>query len=279
MNARASAVVFQCSRSLLQLAMVAIVILAASMVEAALVHRYSFETDASDSVGTAHGTLQGGASVSGGTAVLAGGSQHVDLPGPTIGINSYTAATLEMWLTSSPSNTNFTMAAALGRTYDPGLGEPDWAGYQYVMVQPTRGSGPAASRAAITAERFEVESGVNGPGQINDDLPHHLAVTVDAANLSYYIDGALIGTAAVGANTLSSLSNNLAYLGRSVYQFDPYFVGAIDEFRIYSAALDADTIARSFQAGPNTVVPEPASWMLLGLALSAFAGARRRGTK
>ncbi|MBX3435117.1 MAG: PEP-CTERM sorting domain-containing protein [Pirellulales bacterium] len=249
---------------------------AGTSADAGLMHRWSFnDGTVNDSVGGAHGTLQGGASIAGGQAVLGGGGQHVDLPGPTIAINTYSEATLELWLTSDPANTNYTMAAVLGRTYDPGLGEPDWAGYQYIMVQPTRGGGPAATRAAITAVRFEEESGVNGPGQINDGVPHHLAVTVNATDIAYYIDGSLIGSAPLGANTLSSLSNNLAYLGRSVYQYDPTFVGSIDEFRIHNMALSAGDIARSIQLGPDVVIPEPSTMLLVATGLAVLASRRR----
>jgi hypothetical protein len=247
-----------------------------SSAEAAMTHRWTFnDGTANDSVGTAHGSFQGGATGSGGQAVLGGGTQHVNLPGPTIAINTYTAATLEIWLTSAAANTNYTMAAVLGRTYDVSLGEPDWAGYQYVMIQPTRGGGPAATRAAITAVRFETESGVNGPGQINDAVQHFLAVTVDATNIAYYIDGSLIGTAAVGANTLSSLSNNLAYLGRSVYQFDPNFIGSINEFRIFNTALSGSTIANHASLGPDAI-PEPAAAALAAVAGLACVLRRRR---
>jgi len=229
---------------------VATMLLVAAPADAALRHRWTFnDGNANDSVGTANGTLQG-ATTSLGRAVLAGGTEHVDLPGPTIAINTYSALTLEMWLTSSTANTGYTMAAVLGRTYDVNLGEPDWAGYQYVMIQPTRAAGPNASRAAITAVRFEEESGVNGPSQINDNKSHHLAVTVDNSEIAYYVDGSLIGSAPVGANTLSSLSNNLAYLGRSVYQFDPNFVGSIDEFRIHDNVLSPNQIADSTYFGP-----------------------------
>ena len=83
--------------------------------------------------------VAGGATVSGGSLVLGGNGAHASLPGGQIAVNTYSSLTLELWLTSSTANTEFTMAAALGRSYNAGAGEPDWAGYQYVMVQPTRG--------------------------------------------------------------------------------------------------------------------------------------------
>src|ERR1039457_4134614 len=45
-----------------------------------LAHRYSFTTNASDSVGGADGVLRGGATISGGAVVLDGVSGYVDLP-------------------------------------------------------------------------------------------------------------------------------------------------------------------------------------------------------
>ena len=237
-------------------------------------HRYYFDTDVTDSIGGANGTLEGGATVSGGALVLGGNGAHASLPGGQIAVNTYSSLTLELWLTSSAANTSFTMAAALGRGYDAGAGEPDWAGYQYIMVQPTRDDDVA--RTAITRNRFEEESGVNRSPEINDDMEHYLAVTVTGTDLGFYFDGSLVGTAPLGENTLDTLSNELAYLGRSVYQFDPFFVGSINEFRIWDSALSADQIAAQFAAGPGVVVPEPSVAALLGLGLLGFAFRSRR---
>jgi len=65
----------------------------------AIVHRYSFENDANDSVGTSHGTLVGGATIAGGALTLAGGTsgQYLDLPNGLV--SSLTNATLEAWVT------------------------------------------------------------------------------------------------------------------------------------------------------------------------------------
>jgi len=241
--------------------------------QAQLFHRYSFDDGVLDSIGGAHGTLEGGATVSGGALNLGGGGAHASLPGGVIQINTYDALTLELWLTSSPLNTSFTMAAVLGRTYNASAGEPDWAGYQYIMVQPTRDDDVA--RVAITRNRFEEESGINRAPEINDGVEHYIAVTVNSTDLAFYLDGSLVATAPLGENTLDKLSNDLAYLGRSVYQFDPYFVGSINEFRIWGNALSADQIAAQFDAGPNVVVPEPSAAALLGLSLLGLAFRRR----
>jgi hypothetical protein len=242
--------------------------------QAQLSHRYSFDADVTDSVGGADGALASGATVSGGSLVLGGAGAHASLPGGQIQINTYNALTLELWLTSSAQNTSFTMAAVLGRTYNEGAGEPNWAGYQYIMVQPTRDDDVA--RVAITRNRFEEESGVNRAPEINDNVEHYLAVTVGATDFSLYLDGSFVGSAAIGQNTLATLSNDLAYLGRSVYQFDPFFVGSINEFRIWESALSAEQIAAQFAAGPNVVVPEPSVAALLGLGLLGLAFRSRR---
>jgi hypothetical protein len=117
------------------------------------------------------------------------------------------------------------------------------------MMQPTRNNGPAASRVAITNDRFEVEAGVNGVSQIADNLLHQMVATVDATNLSYYLDGVLVGATPLGDKSLAQLANDVAYLGRSLYN-DPFFQGSVDEFRIYDNALSATEVMNNFNAGP-----------------------------
>jgi len=252
---------------------------------AALQHQYLFnDGTANDTLGTANGTLINGATVSGGAVNLNGSGQYVNLNGPAIGVNTYSALTLELWLNSSSANTGYTMAAMLGRSFNVNIDGasnggpfPDgdtWRGIAYIMIQPTRGGGPAASRVAITALSFEAESGVNGPGQLNDNLPHYIALTIDSSTISYYLDGGLIGSSPVGANTLASVSSDLAYLGRSNYP-DPYFAGSINEFSIWNNVLSANEIAANYLAGP-VPVPEPAAFALVGLAFTAITVFRRR---
>lgn len=55
---------------------------------------------------------------------------------------------------------------------------------------------------------------------------------------------------------LSDIEDVDNWLGRSQYEDDPVFNGEFDEFRIYGAALTADEIERSANAGPNNLVDE-----------------------
>src|SRR5688572_14764944 len=73
--------------------------------QAALTHRYSFTTDANDSVGTAHGVLVQGANVSGGQLVLANSGttndvttgQYLDLPNNIMKHSSFTVEGWASW--------------------------------------------------------------------------------------------------------------------------------------------------------------------------------------
>lgn len=229
----------------------------------ALRHLYTFENGtANDSAGTAHGTFQDGARVYAGQLALGeigGGAtmQHVVLPADQIAINTYSALTLEMWLSPNgpPDNEGFTMAAAFGRHGDAAIdteaGDSVDFGQNYIMIQPTRGGG-GPSRVAITDDYFNRETGVDGP-VLRGTGQRHIAVTfsstgTDNTTISYYLDGAFVNSA-TGPADLADLSNSVAYLGKSVYTLDPYYLGAIDEFRIYDTARTASEIAASYTAG------------------------------
>ncbi len=75
-------------------------------IPATLAHRYSFVSDASDSVGGANGTLVGSAVVSGGQLVLDGSDGcYVDLPGGQINIATNIAVTFDAWVTFGNATT------------------------------------------------------------------------------------------------------------------------------------------------------------------------------
>jgi hypothetical protein len=244
----------------------ALTTLLASPASATLRHLYTFnDGTANDTQGSAHGTLFGGASISGGEVLLPGGpintpdtsannmGPYVDLNGPAIAVNTFPALSLELWLKSSPANASpaiYTMGAVLGRhSLNTGGQEQPWSGHDYIMLQPTRGGGPPAMRAAITNDRHEQEAGVNGAAQLADGLLHQMVATVNATDFAFYLDGVLVGSTPLGDKSIAQLANDVAYLGRSTFS-DPFLAGSVDEFRIYDHSLPASEVQTRFNAGP-----------------------------
>jgi len=81
---------------------------------------------------------------------------------------------------------------------------------------------------------------------------HHVAVVLDSAGGHLYVDGVSVeSSTARTAMTLrpaelGAMTNN--WIGRSEFSNDPYFDGAIDEFRVYNRGLAASEITAIFAA-------------------------------
>ncbi len=76
-----------------------------STLGAELLHRYSFTSDVSDSVGSAHGALRAGASITNGQVTLNGVTNYVELPSGLLhGLNAVTIG-LWRWKQDEPSRT------------------------------------------------------------------------------------------------------------------------------------------------------------------------------
>jgi len=226
---------------------------AAGPVKPVPVHQYTFEDGtANDSVGEAHGTLIGDATVTGGALVLDGDGDWMEMPGDVIAMNTYSEVSIEAWFTSvAGGNTGFHMLAAFG---EEATGALDWAGYKYLFITPARGDD--VSRAAIQTRSmddspWDEETGVSATVEHDDGLEHHFVATVTAADIAFYIDGALIGSAPLDPNnSVSGISQAVAYLGKGVYPADPLWTGSINEFNIYSRALSLADVEANYAAGP-----------------------------
>jgi hypothetical protein len=212
------------------------------------VHSYTFEDGtANDSVGDAHGTLVGGAEIVDGAMVTTAQDQWMEMPGDVIAMGTYPEVTIEAWYTpTAGANTGWSMLAYFGDSAT-GLGND---GYFITSAR-----GDDKSRAAIscgnTSAPYSVESGADGP-EYDDGLLHHMVSTLNATDITLYIDGVLMQSTPLSAtNSISCISPNFAYLAKGGYNDDPEWIGAIEEFNIYDVALSEAEVAARYAAGPQ----------------------------
>lgn len=214
-----------------------------------LVHRYSFNTDAKDLVGNAHGTLIGGAIVTNGELVLNGTTAYLDLPNNLF--TNFTSITFEAWVTDLGSGN-------WARIYDFGnstAGEGNaGTGTQYMFLSLPSGLGNLRGAYTITGGGSG-EQIVEWPGgRPPVGKKSHIVWTSDGNTKQgrLYVDGVLVGQNNAVTLTPASIGptvNN--WIGRSQWSADAFFYGRIDEFRIYNQALSQGTILRNLNNGPD----------------------------
>jgi hypothetical protein len=210
---------------------------------AALVHRYSFTSDASDSVGGPawNGTLpNGGTFANGQVSLAAASSQYVQLPAGIL--SNYTAVTIDAWASfgTLPSACFFYGFGNISRN----------SGLQYIFCQPQNG------RIAITPSDWSGEQSTPNAGSWSGLTNVHVTSVYDPPEgyLALYVNGVLVGQTNAVTVPFSSVNDLYSYIGRSLYSGDSYFNASVDEFHIYNGVLHADEIAASQVLGPNQLL-------------------------
>jgi Concanavalin A-like lectin/glucanases superfamily len=210
----------------------------------ALTHRYSFKSDATDSVGHANGTLEGTAKVSDGKVLLDGTrGTYVNLPGGLIAGND--AVTFEFWADIGANRT-------WARVFDQGTINGNSGGYDFYFCP----------HAGTNEYRLTIMDPQPRERQVRimeniDNRPNlHVACVVDPGTgfMGIYTNGVLANSRK-DLTSLSSVGTNVFFLGKSLFAGDPAFNGAIDEFRIYKVALSPELIAASYKNGPDAAIP------------------------
>jgi len=255
----------------------------------ALAHRYSFTTNADDSVGTAHGILVDGALL--GSPVVSGGQLVLNNPGftgPSSDANCLSlppsilptsgSVTLEEWFTVAGSGfwcASWTFSDQLG-TNSPGAGVGQY--FMHTLSNPQGGPNPAGGGSSIVQATSGFGAGgdesrcystyvgigaAGGGGYLDNNVTFYAATVIDGSTgtLKYYVyrvsDGAGGLMTGIPAIPLSSYSFNEAYLGRSAFDGDNSTAGSINEFRIWNGALVGADVAASFAAGPDAAPITP----------------------
>ena len=235
---------------------------AAFCLKALLVHRYSFNgtgTAATDSIGTAHGTIMGGsnATLSGGSLSLSGdlGTQYtnegyVQLPAGLL--DPLGSATLEAWVTWRGTGSSGNLVWQ--RIFDFGSQATSGSalvGRTYLFLTP-HATSSGFVRVAYSINGSANETFIDGSGTFPLNVQTYAAVVIDDTNdtMALYMNGTQTGTTAL-TGTLADIDNANSWLGRSNYSVDPEFNGILHEFRIYRVPLTAAQVQTSYLAGPD----------------------------
>jgi fibronectin type 3 domain-containing protein len=218
---------------------------APQLVNRAVVASYTFEGNTNDGTGTRHASAKGGATApgyaagfGGGQAIsLSGANQYVQLP-----VNSGLSRdiTLSAWVYWNGGN-------AWQRVFDFGS-EIE----KFMMLTVKDGTGKIGF-TMTTSRGTDGTINLAGPTMPTATWTH-LAATFNGETATLYVNGLPVATGS--SPRLSPMfSQTFCYLGRSMYNGDPYFNGRIDNFRIYNYGLTGDEVYSLWGQGGSNNAP------------------------
>lgn len=203
---------------------------------AQLTHRYSFEQNFNDSVGTANGTPQGLASVAEGKLVLDGSDgTYLELP-PGL-LKGYPAVTIDTWVNLNAGNT----WSRLWYFGDDRANEFYLAPIVLDGQQHWFSTGFPVDGTTITL-----------PGRWENQSLHITCVYGDGV-MAYYTNGVLHGILPQVNGRTDEIGTWFSWIGKSPYP-DPYMNCTVDEFRVYNGRLSPQEIAASDMLGAATLL-------------------------
>ena len=233
----------------------------APQTQAQLTHRWNFSSNTNDSVGGINGTLNGGASVSGGQLVLDGVDDFMSLPSSPLPSGNGQSATFEIW------GTYATNTPAGSRIFDFSDGAQH---YLYLTPNSTVNT-PTMTPSTSPETRFRYddtfgEFGIRSAGGSNTGSHVLLTAVVDFPSnlLSIYRNGGLVTTTPMlttagvdffrdlaGANSFR-FGHGQSVSSQTMPDLPGFLSGSINEFRIYNNPLSAAQILTNAIAGPDT---------------------------
>ncbi|BCU76113.1 LamG-like jellyroll fold domain-containing protein [Luteolibacter sp. LG18] len=190
---------------------------------------------------------------------LDGSNDHVTLP--TGVVNGLTTASISTWV-------NLDTVSNWSRVFDFGTGTTT-----YMFLTPKNGN-TGTVRFAISTGGGGGEQKIDGTAAITTGGWHHVAVTLNGATGTLYVDGVQVGQNTAMTLTPSSLgATTQNRIGRSQYN-DPYLDGRVDDFRIFGRALTATEVSALAGTFPAPSSPAAAAGNnSVALSWAAVSGA------
>jgi arabinan endo-1,5-alpha-L-arabinosidase len=208
----------------------------------ALAHRYSFTSNSSnawDSIGMAHGMLQGDATITNNALSLDGAfGDYVNLPGGMISGSS--AATIEFWATFGANGNG-------ARVFDFG-DITNSTGQNYLFFSPHTAPNALQLGLATTGGTMNLVS-----QEAFDHLALQVDCIIDPANGydAVYTNGVLLSAVTNATPPLNSVSTAWSFIGRSLFGTNAWLNATIDEFRVYDGRLSPAEMAADNRSGPD----------------------------
>jgi hypothetical protein len=202
--------------------------------------RWSFESNARDSIDSLHGTLVGGAKIENGRLKLNGRTAFVRTE--PLG-RELKAKTLEAWLTLANLDQHGGGVISV-ETQNGGLFDA------IVFGERQPGKWIAGSNGFVRTRDL------NGPAETATNALVHVAIVyVEDGRISVYRNGRPYGESYMpGAVQAFGARNSHILFGlRHTGGGNPCFAGEIEEARLYDKALSAEAVAASFRAGIDRV--------------------------
>ncbi|WP_170315609.1 family 43 glycosylhydrolase [Nakamurella deserti] len=200
-------------------------------------------------------TLLGDAAYTAGSGVRLGGTNgYVKLPDNVM--TGLTAITVTAQVKASGGQRG-PMIWALGNTGADGVGN----GYLY-----TNGLAGATYKTSIATGNWTTEQTVGGPATLPQNVWKTITYTLGADNVArIYTDGVQVAEKAgvtVDPGQIGNGTTTANYLGRAVYNADPYFSGEFRSFSVYNRALSAAEVGSLVPGAADTVAADKAALTL-----------------
>lgn len=215
---------------------------------AEMTHRYSFNGSTEDLVGNRDAQVTGSAMIVDNQLVLdASPGSYADLGADLV--EGYHALTLEAWA-SFGANGNWVRLWDIGSQNDAGNGVTS------IFFSPRTGNNDGEMTIFSQAGNNNIWPAGMGILDGSTNL-HIVAVYNDIGGYQrLYFNGQLVAENTTPTVPLSTIDDQNAWLGRSLFGADPYLNGSIDEFRVYNGAVSSQQVAVNYAAGPDKLVSE-----------------------